>query len=308
MYYFIINPHSKSGNGYKVWKRIEKQLALEGIEYAAFMTERPGHAQEYARQLTQGCKDSRVIVIVGGDGTVNEVVDGLNFGGNITLGYIPAGSGNDLARSLKLPKSYRKCLKKILHPKYYKLIDYGVMTYGDEVLKHRRFVVSAGIGLDAAVCHNLLYSKARKLFNRLNAAKLSYVAIGLKQLLLAKPTKGYILLDGSKRVEFNYIYFISSQIHPAEGGGFRFAPKADCSDGKMEICIASHPSRFQMVPVLFGALLSRTTRNKGIRIYPCREVVIHTDRPMAVHTDGESCLYQRDIEIRCIEKKVRIIV
>lgn len=308
MYYFIINPHAKSGNGYKVWKKIEKMLAIESIEYRAYMTEHPGHAAEYSEQLTRGCKEPRIIVIIGGDGTVNEVLDGLCFCGTVTLGYIPAGSGNDLARSLKLPKSPKKCLKKILRPKYHKLIDYGVITYGDDIVRHRRFIVSAGIGLDAAVCHNLLYSKLRSVFNHMNAAKLGYMGIGLKQLILAKPTKGYILLDGTKKVEFNYIYFIAAQIHSSEGGGFRIAPKADYSDGKIEVCIASHPSKLHMATVLFRALISRSAKNKGIRTYQCKEVLIHTDKPMAVHADGESCLYQNDLDIQCIEKKVRMIV
>lgn len=308
MYYFIINPHSKSGYGYRAWKRIEKMLTAESIEYRAFLTEHPGHAAEYAEQLTRGCKEPRLIVIVGGDGTVNEVLDGLCFCGTVTLGYIPAGSGNDLARSLKLPKSLRKCLKKILHPKYYKLMDYGVLTYGDDIVKHRRFVVSAGMGLDAAVCHNLLYSRMRGVFNRLHAAKLGYVLIGIKQLLKAKPTKGYVILDGAKKVEFNYIFFVAAQIHPSEGGGFRLAPGAGYDDGRLEVCIASHPSKFQMISVLLRSMMPKLVKNKGIRIYSCREVLIHTDRPLAVHADGESCQYQDEVDIRCIERKVRMIV
>lgn len=307
MYYFIINPHSRSGYGYKVWKKIEKLLKLECVEYKAFLTERPGQAAEFADQLTKGCKEPKIIVVVGGDGTVNEVLDGLSFCNTITLGYIPTGSGNDLARSLKLPRSPRKCLKKVLHPKYHKLMDYGVVTYGDDVVKHRRFAVSAGIGLDAAVCHNLLYSRVKPLLNRIHLQKLTYILVGLKQYLMARPAKGYIVLDGSKRVEFNYIYFISAQIHPFEGSGFKFAPKADCGDGRLEICAVSHSSKMQVMSILWRSLLKRS-HNKGLRTYQCREVQIHTDRPMAVHVDGESCLYQSDLHVRCIERKVRFIV
>lgn len=308
MYYFIVNPHAKSGNGYKVWRRIEKLLEFSGVEYQVSLTEHQGHAAELAAELTKGCREPKIIVIIGGDGTVNEVLDGLSFCGTITLGYIPAGSGNDLARSLRLPKSPKKCLKKILHPKYHKLIDYGVVTYGDDVVHHRRFMVSAGIGMDAAVCHNLLYSRVRPALNHMHMSRAAYITSGLKQLLQARPTKGYILLDGSKKVEFNYIYFISAQIHSSEGGGFYFAPKADYSDGILEVCVASHSSKSQLLPMLLKALIRHPAKNRGLRRYQCREVMIHTERPMAVHADGESCQYQSDLEIRCIEKKVRIIV
>lgn len=307
MYYFIINPHSRSGYGYKVWKRIERQLKLEGIEYRAFLTEHPGQAAEYSDQLTRGCKEPKVIVVVGGDGTFNEVLDGLCFCNTITLGYIPAGTGDDLARSLKLPRSPMRSLRKILHPKYHKLIDYGVVTYGDDVVKHRRFIVSTGIGLDAAVCHSLLYSRCRMVLTRLHLRRFSYILSGLNQYFKAAPTKGYILLDGNKKVEFNYIYFIAVQNQAYEGGGFRFAPRADCSDGSMEVCVVSHSSKSQVFSILLRAFLKRS-HNKGMRIYPCREVQIHMDRPMAVHVDGESCLYQSDLEVQCIERKVRMII
>lgn len=308
MYYFIINPYSKSGNGYRVWKRVEKLLKLDNIEYSAFLTEHPGHASEFADQITRGCKEPRVIVVVGGDGTMNEVLDGLCFCGTITLGYIPAGSGNDLAKSLKLPRSPKKCLRKIIHPKYHKLIDYGVITYGDDVIHHRRFCVSSGIGMDAAVCHNLLYSKTRLVLKRFCSSKLGYIGVGLKQYILAKPSKGYILLDGTKKVEFNYIYFIAAQIHSTEGGGFCFAPKADCSDGHLEVCVASYSSKRQLLTTLMKSLLPYGSPGKGLRTYSCREALIHTDRPMAVHADGESCQYQSDLDIRCIERKVRMII
>ena len=306
MYYFIVNPNARSGYGVRTWNRLERYLMLEEIPYRVFMTERPGHASEYADQITRNCQEPRVIVVVGGDGTFNEVLDGLCLSNSITMGYIPAGTDNDLARSLKLPRSPVKGMKKILRPKYYRQLDYGVITYGDEVLCHRRFMVSAGIGLDAAVFHNLSYSGCKKLFNRIGLRRVPYVLIGLKQYLRARPTHGYLLLDGVKRVEFNNIYFVSAQLHPFEGG-FRFAPKADGSDGKLEICVLSHSSKLEVLGVLWRAFVKRG-KNKGIRIYTCNEAQIHTERPAAVHVDGESCQCQKDIEVRCIERQVRIIV
>lgn len=114
------------------------------------------------------------------------------------------------------------------------------------------------------------------------------------------------MLDGTRRVEFNYIYFISAQIQPCEGGGFWFAPKADSSDGNLEVCIVSHASKRQVLGTLLRALFRRS-HNRGLRCFSCREVQIYTERPMAVHVDGEGCQYQSNLEVRCIERKLKIV-
>lgn len=308
MYYFIVNPAARCGRGEKIWNKLEKILKRQQIAYESFLTTQAGDAGKYARSLTEGCKEPRVITAVGGDGTFSEVLDGISFCGPVTLGYIPAGSGNDLARSLHFPKNPKRCLRKILSPKYHKMLDYGIISYGDDIIHHRRFAVSSGIGLDAAVCHNLLYSKTKKWLNRFHAGKLAYLVIGIKQLLKAKSTKGYIILDGVKKVEFNHIYFISVHIHPFEGGGFRFAPRADYSDGKFSVCVVSSHSKSRLVPLLLSSYLKSHSRCKGIRYYECKEAQIHVDNPMAVHSDGESCFCQTDIQLSCVEKKVRLIV
>lgn len=308
MYYFIVNPNSCCGRGKHVWKKLEATLKTCGVEYKVFLTDRPGDATAFAKELTEGCKNSTIIIAVGGDGTVNEILDGLSFCGSVTLGYIPAGSGNDLARSLKLPKNPVKCLKKILHPKYYKLMDYGVLSYGEGERFHRRFMVSAGVGMDAAVCHNILYSKSKGVLNKLHMGKAVYLLIGVKQLAMAKPSKGYVLLNGVQKVEFNHAYFISVHIHPYEGGGFKFAPEASFEDGKLSICIMNSRKKHKLIPLLLTSLMGRKSPVGGTRFYSCEEAVIHMDSPMAVHVDGESCFCQSDVEVRCIGKKLRMIV
>ncbi len=304
MYYFIVNPNSGGGKGFRVWRKMESVLSRSCVEYEAYFTHGAGDARIVAGELTEGSRDPRVIVVAGGDGTLNEAVDGLSFNGPVTLGFIPAGSGNDFARSLRLSKRPGKGLKRVLHPKYYRLVDYGVLSYGEEEVKHRRFVASAGIGFDAAVCHSLLHGGITRLW----PGKLRYVAVGLWQILRLRPVKGYLLLDGVQKVEFNHICFISAHIHPFEGGGFRFAPEADCSDGRLSLCVVHTASRVRLLQILLDAFTGRRKRRSGVRRYECREAAIHLDRPMAVHVDGESCLMQQDIQLRCIQKKMRVIV
>lgn len=137
--------------------------------------------------------------------------------------------------------------------------------------------------------------------------------IGDARLIARRLTDGvreprYIILDGVKKVEFNNILFISCHIQPSEGGGFLFAPGADGSDGKMNICVVSHAAKARMIPVLLSALTRRKGKQKGVRSFECREIAIHTEAALPVHADGECCGLQTDIQAGCIARKVRMMV
>lgn len=208
MYYFIINPASQSGRGYKIWKKIEQRLVRDGVEYQAYLTEYAGQATEYARKLTSHCKEARVIVVVGGDGTMNEVVDGIVSCDMVTLGYIPVGTGSDLARGLRLSRRPMRGLRRIFKARRIRQIDYGVIAYGDDVLRHRRFIVSAGIGLDAEVCQHMQRSAIKNICNRIHLRRLSYRILGFIQYLKAKPIRG--IFCSMERAGWNLIIFILS--------------------------------------------------------------------------------------------------
>ena len=184
MYYFIVNPHSRSGQGAQLWRRLEMELKKSTVEYQVNLTERPGHARELAARLTTGQPDgasSQVIVAVGGDGTLNEVLDGLHVSSQVTLGYIPTGSGNDFARSMRLPKTPQRALQRILHPRYFRFLDYGVLSCDVCNINHRRFIVSSGIGFDAAVCQRLGVSALKRFLCRIHISKHSYVVIEIRR-------------------------------------------------------------------------------------------------------------------------------
>ena len=137
MYYFIVNPNAGCGKGGRLWRAVAGYLEKQQVEYEAYLTAGKGDARNIARELTEGKREPRVIVAVGGDGTMNEVLDGLSFCGPLTLGYIPAGSGNDLARSLRLPGNPAKALKRLLTPRHYRMLDYGILSYGTQEVGHQ---------------------------------------------------------------------------------------------------------------------------------------------------------------------------
>lgn len=306
MYYFIVNPNAGWGKGGRVWRVLSCYMEKHQVEYEAYLTTEKGDARNIARKLTAGRKEPMILIGVGGDGTMNELVDGLVFGAHLTLGYIPAGSANDFRRGLRLTSNPVKGLKRIVAARRQRLLDYGVISYGEQEVEHRRFLVSTGIGLDAAVCQEI----AEKRLNRRRlfpfGKSLSYILAGLGQIIKCRPCKGYIILDGVRRVEFNHIAFIACHIQPYEGGGFKMAPGADHSDGRLTICVASHASKRKLLSVFWEAFKGGR-RQKGIRCYECLEAVIHTERLLPVHADGESCGLHDDLQVSCVPRKVRIV-
>ena len=99
MYYFIVNPGSRSGNGKYVWQKAERILDQEDVEYRVFFTAYRTHATELAAEITART-ERLTLIAVGGDGTVNEVINGIRDFSRVTLGYIPTGSSNDFARCM----------------------------------------------------------------------------------------------------------------------------------------------------------------------------------------------------------------
>lgn len=319
MYYFIVNPLAGGGNGLRAWQKVEKALLKRGIKYESCMTGAAGHGRDYAAAITKapdsGKTDAggaaaaeKIITVIGGDGTFSEVLDGLRIDSGLTIAHIPVGVGNDMARSLHLPDSVARRIRKILRPTNFRYLDYGVVTYNTDDVHHHRFIVSAGIGLDAAICYNEDHLPLKMLFGRMNIRRLPGFLSRLRAYLLAQPTSGYIILDGVQRIEFSHIYFMSAQLMPYECGGLRIAPKADASDGRMEVCVLSHRSKRDISSVLFN-IKARVARIPGMRVFECREVQIHVDDPRIFHVDGESTGEPvRDLEAYCVERRIRMII
>ncbi len=186
MYHIIINPASRSGKGLKIWKeQVEPALRRGGTLYRPYFSEKAGDVSKIAGKIMAHSGSEPVsLIILGGDGTVNEALQGIPDTSRVVLGYIPTGSSNDLARDLDIPTDPTAALDLILHSGVICSMDLGTLTYADG--GSRRFAVSCGIGFDAAVCEEALRSKAKKVLNKFGLGKLTYLSIALKQLFAAK--------------------------------------------------------------------------------------------------------------------------
>jgi YegS/Rv2252/BmrU family lipid kinase len=308
MYHFIINPKSSSGRGIKYWWIVKSELDKQQVLYTAIFTKHKGHATELAQQVCSENTGIKNIVVLGGDGTINEVINGINDYSEVLLGYIPSGSSNDLARSLKIPKDPIKALSNILNPTKFKYLDHGLISFPDTDVAPRKFACSSGMAYDANVCLEVQASPLKKSLNRFGAGKFVYIAIAIKQLLTAKPIEATVIVDGRKKDTYQKILLVSSMIHKYEGGGVMMAPLADPTDGLLSVCLVhglSTAKAFALLPTMFSG---KHVNFKGVENFHCLEIEVFTNVKTAIHTDGEVPAVCSHIKVSCIPEQIRMIL
>lgn len=307
MYNFIVNPASRSGTGLKIWKKqVEPVLRARQIPYRCRFSEKPGDVAAHAREILTSAGEFPVtIIILGGDGTVNEALQGISDTSKAILGYIPTGSSNDLARDLRLPGNPAAALELVLGKDAAKPMDLGTVTYPDG--EARRFCVSCGIGFDAAVCEEALHSSLKKAMNKIGLGKLTYLGIALKQLFTARAISGRLALEGGEYANMGNMLFTACMLHRFEGGGFMFAPDADDSDGILDICAVGDLPKPLILFALPTAFSGKHYRFKGITPYRAKELVIESSSPLWVHTDGEVSRKSSRIAVTCEKGCIRFI-
>lgn len=310
MYHIIINPASRSGRGRKIWhETIQPALDKQDISYNAYFSEKPGDVSKLAANIVQSSlsKPCRLIIL-GGDGTVNEALQGIPPHSDVIIGYIPTGSSNDLARDMNLKKAPLEALALILsathHPERIHSMDRGIVKYDG---KEHSFAVSCGIGFDAAVCAEAMQSRFKDTLNRFGLGKLTYWGIALKQLFTAKSVSCSIYPDEKPPVHIKKFLFTAAMNHRFEGGGFKFAPKADYADGIFDLCAVGGVPKPVILFALPTAFFGKHFLFKGVDAYTASHILIQTSAPLALHTDGEYLGKVNKLEISCIPKDIHFI-
>ena len=300
MYHIIVNPASRSGKGFYIWKKqVEPVLIREQVPYQAYLSQKPGDVIRIAKKLSELTDETSTlqIIVLGGDGTVNETLQGISDLSRLVLGYIPTGSSNDLARDLKLPRNPVEALHLILHTDTPAPMDLGHITYTDG--ESRCFLVSCGIGYDAAVCEEVLRSPMKNTLNSLGLGKLTYLGIALKQLFAARAISGRLTLDQGDPIDIHNMLFTCCMLHRYEGGGFMFAPDADAHDGILDLCAVGDIPKPLILFALPTAFHGKHYRFRGVTPYRAKDIVIESGAPLWVHTDGEVVRKGCRISVSC---------
>ena len=307
MYYFIVNPNSRSGKGRLIWENLYKQLMQRQVSFQYCLTRYSGHATEIAAMACSlgTASDPIYLIAVGGDGTIHEVLTGITDFERVIFGYIPTGSGNDFCRSMQLPADSVAALDYILRADRIGIMDVPFLTRQD---KTSRFGISAGIGYDAGVCQEVLATPLKKVFNRLRLGKLIYLVVALKQLIFISPGQMTVTLDGKNSFSYDRVYFTAVMNQKYEGGGFKFCPDARPDDQFLDVILAEGIGKLKLLFCLPTAFFGKHTRIRGIHIYRCKKIQIHSEQPLPIHIDGESGGIHRDLTVSIEKKPLKIIL
>lgn len=304
--YIIANPASGSNKGRKLWGRITAYIKESGVECEIMLTRKKYDATRFAYHITSTGGDEEIILIVfGGDGTLNEVINGINSFKNLKFGYIPSGSGNDFARAMNIKFDIEKSMDMLLNPNLYTEIDYGLTNFDGET---RRFLISSGAGYDAHICEAVNSSGLKAVLNRLKLGKLTYLVLGVTEMIKLHPYAADLVLSSGQKLRLERMIFTSAHILPFEGGGFKFCPEADGTDGLLDVCVISGISKVKALCLIPLAKFGLHVHFNGIETYRCSRIEITSEKKICIHTDGETFPYTKKAVFESGKNKLRFIL
>jgi len=283
----IVNPISGGRKDKtELLKIVSDYFSQNGNRVTLKTTSQRGDATKFAQQAVRDSDD--LVVVVGGDGTINEVASGL-VGSEVAMGIIPMGSGNGLARTLRIPQNIEKACKLISEGDRVK-IDTGKAN-------GRFFALVAGVGFDAAV--------GKRFDEHHKRGAISYFYIGIKEFFLYKPETVKISFDEQLfEVEPFLIAAANGQQY---GNNAIIAPDAKLNDGFLDITIIHYTSTFQIIRGLPKLFSGRLRRYPNADFYKTKSVRIQRSGPGVLNIDGEPVDEKSVIEISILPKSLKII-
>jgi YegS/Rv2252/BmrU family lipid kinase len=283
-WYVIVNPNAGNGKGRKDWKRILDLFRKNDILTEYSFTECKGHAAGLTAEAVRN--GFRKIVTVGGDGTLNEVVNGLFMqetcsSGEIALALIPVGTGNDWGRMFGIPTVYNGAVDVIRNNKQI-FHDVGLVTYHIGNEEHKRYFINiAGLGFESIVV-----KKTNKQKDKGRSNKAIYFYNLLTSLISYRNTIATITADGDTFT--SRIFSLNVGNGRYCGGGMRQTPEALPDDGLLDVTVLREMGRIEIIrnlKLLYDGSILSHPKVDGYRV---RNLNVESDSALYVEADGES--------------------
>jgi YegS/Rv2252/BmrU family lipid kinase len=275
----IVNPYARGGVSRVTWLVISDALKRAGVDFDHAFTEEVGHGIELAKGAAE--KGHELVIAVGGDGTVNEVVNGLvddEGKGKATLGIISAGSVGDFGHMMGLPRTYANSCRMFADYKK-TTVDLGMVEYFDKGQKVRRFYINtAGVGFVSDVVRGA--DRRMKFIG----GTVPY-AIGMVPLVIRYRNKDVVVnIDGDRTEERDFVILVNNGRYL---GGGKVFPDADPSDGLLDVAVVGDMSKLQMITTLPRFYVGTHIGHDKIRMCQAKSIEVDSPQQLPLQVDGE---------------------
>ncbi len=302
-YLVIVNPNAGRRRGEKDWNKISSLLKEAGIRFKAVFTQSPRHAIYIAASHIENGYSK--LIVVGGDGTMNEVVNGIFLqkrypSSDISVGMITVGTGNDWGRMFNIPGDYAEAISTIKMNNSF-IQDAGVVKYfHGRKEKSRYFVNMAGIGFDAMVV-----SKTNKMKEAGKGGPWIYLKNVIISLMKYRYSKTKIHIDNHEIN--NNVFNISIGICKFNGGGMIQLPDAVANDGFFDITIINKIKKHDIILNLKRLYNGTINKHPLVDTYRGKSVFIDSKPFILLETDGES-LGHSPFTFDIIPRSIKVLV
>jgi YegS/Rv2252/BmrU family lipid kinase len=284
---FILNPIAGPSRRYDMPALIAQHFGTLEADYEIRLTEYAGHAVELARAAA--AEGFEVVAAVGGDGTINEVGRGL-LGTDAALGIVPQGSGNGLARHLKVPLGLPAALRRLARP------DFSRMDVGR--MNGHPFFCTAGLGFDAHVSQHFAQAGSRGLS--------TYLRVTLREYRHYRPVPVRVDLDG--RVEETNCYVLAFANASQYGNNAYIAPLADLRDGLLDVCLIDALPVVRAMKVSLGMALGNLPQSNAAEYFRVPRGRVTAQAPIGFHVDGDYLGHATEFTIELMPMALAVAV
>ncbi len=300
----IVNPKAGRGHGLRDWPIISNQMNHNGLDFSCVFTEHKYHAVELAvKAINDGY---RKLVAIGGDGTVNEVVNGIFIQKEvpttaISLAVIPAGTGNDWMRMFGIPKTYSDAVLSLVE-EHTVLQDVGLITYHETRIKHQRYMANAaGMGFDAMV---------NRRFNRLKDegrwGKRLYIKSTLKELFNYRSKHFKISIDGEVFFD-NAVFSAALGIGKYNGGGMIQMPNAVMDDGLFDVTVIKRVNKLSVLRHFAKLYNGKLYNYSKVLSAQGKHIVVETRPESPIEIDGEAMGFS-PFTFDLVPKSIKVVI
>ncbi len=316
----IINPAGAGGKTVEFWQSCAPKFS--DCDMTVHYSSAEDTLEAIARRLTSAGEEV-FLLVVGGDGTINNVVNGIADFEHTRFAFLPCGSANDLALDLLRERTTEELIETIRRGEIVRDIDVGEVILHNEVNRvnlltneidprevnserRRRFNVSAGMGWDAEICERVMFSKFKKPLNRIRLGKLVYIVEAVRSVFAMQKYHCTLTLDDAA-IDIPACMFNAVMNHRFEGGGFMFGPHAKNNDGLLDICTAADLSALDFFCLFPLAYSGRHVGRREVYEHSAKEIRIESNVPVWVHTDGEVLAQSTDISLHLLPEKLHLL-